>query len=358
MKKIYLLLITAVVAFTACNSSKKESTAKLSGAGATFPAPFYNVVFKDYTRYSGNDVTYGSIGSGGGIRSLKDKTVDFGASDVFLSDEELKGMGSDVVHIPTALGAVVLSYNLPEIKNLKLDATLISAIFRGEITKWNDSKIGALNPDLTLPDQTITPVYRSDGSGTTFVFSDYMSKTDSSWKKSLGTGKSLNFNVGVAAKGNPGVAGIVAETKGSIGYIGSEYASALNLKTALLKNSTGNFVEANSDNISAAAKIDIPDDTRTLITNSSEPNAYPISTFTWIIVYKEQAYNNRSSATARALTGLLHYIISDKGQQMAVKTHYAPLPKSLVEKTNAIIRSITYNNKSIIENQEVIEEGN
>lgn len=352
MKKIYLLLVTVILAFTACNSSKKEGTAKLSGAGATFPAPFYNIVFKDYTQATGNDVTYGGIGSGGGIRSLKDKTVDFGASDVFLSDEELKDMGSDVVHIPTALGAVVLSYNLPEIKNLKLDAVLISAIFRGEITKWNDAKIKALNPDLIFPDQAITPVYRSDGSGTTFVFSDYMSKADSLWKKDLGTGKSLNFKFGVAAKGNPGVAGIVAETKGSVGYIGSEYALALNLATASLKNSSGNFIEANANSISAAAKVDMPDDTRALITNPSESDAYPISTFTWIIVYKEQAYNNRSENTARALTGLLDYIISDKGQQIAVKTHYAPLPASLAEKTRNIIRSITYNNKPVVENLE------
>lgn len=350
MKKVYLLISAVVLFFTACNNSSKNNTAKLSGAGATFPAPFYNIVFKDYTQTTGNDVTYGGIGSGGGIRSLKDKTVDFGASDVFLSDEELKEMGADVLHIPTALGAVVLSYNLSEIKNLKLDAAVVSAIFRGEITKWNDNRIKALNPSLTLPDQAITPVYRSDGSGTTFVFSDYMSKADSLWKKDLGTGKSLKFSVGVAAKGNPGVAGIVAETKGSIGYIGSEYALALNLATASMKNSSGNFIEANANSISAAAKVDMPDDTRALITNPSAADAYPISTFTWIIVYKEQAYNNRSENTAKALAGLLRYIISEKGQQLAVKTHYAPLPASLADRTKEIIGSMTYNNKPVVEN--------
>ena len=256
-------------------------------------------------------------------------------------------MGSDVLHIPTALGAVVVSYNLPEIKDLKLNSALISKIYRGEITNWNDEQIKALNPGLNLPNQAITPVYRSDGSGTTSVFSEYMSKTDSLWNKDLGTGKSIKFKFGVAAKGNPGVAGIVKETVGSIGYIGSEYALALNIPSALLQNSSGNFVAANDKSISASAETEIPDDTRLIITNSNNPEAYPISTFTWIIVYKEQNYNKRTVEQAKTLASLLQFIISKDGQDLAIKTHYAPLSAKAVEKTDAIIKSMTFDGQPI-----------
>jgi phosphate transport system substrate-binding protein len=195
-------------------------------------------------------------------------------------------MEGEVIHIPTALGAVVLSYNLKNISELKLTAELISEIFRGKITNWNDAKIKIVNPDLNLPNKSITPVYRSDGSGTTAVFSEYMSRVNESWRNELGEGKSLKFPAGVAAKGNPGVAGVVAETYGSIGYIGSEYALTLSLPMASLQNKNGNFVVANDKSISAAADTTIPNDTRASITNSLNSDAYPISTFTWIITYK------------------------------------------------------------------------
>ncbi|MBP1618599.1 MAG: pstS [Bacteroidetes bacterium] len=348
MRKIGLFAVALAVIFSSCNSgSKKSENTKLSGAGATFPAPFYSIVFKAYTKAAGNDVTYGAVGSGGGIRSLKDKTVDFGASDVFLSDDEAKEFGVPVVHIPTTMGAVVVAYNLKGIPSLKLTSEVISEIYRGKITKWNDAKLMALNPGVALPDKAITPVYRSDGSGTTYVFSDYMSKTDEAWKAELGSGKSLKFTVGVAAKGNPGVSGVVAETDGSIGYIGSEYALAQNIPSAQIKNAAGNFIEASTASISAAADGDIPADTRLMITNSANPKAYPISTFTWIIAYKEQKYGNHSEAQAKALVGLLNYIISKDAQDVAAKTHYAPLPEAAIAKTKAIIESITFDGKSI-----------
>lgn len=347
-KTLFFTAVALIVALTSCG--KKE--AALSGAGATFPAPFYNIVFKEYAK-TGTNVSYGAIGSGGGIRSLKDKTVDFGATDVFLSDSELQEMGADIIHIPTALGGVVLSYNLPDVKNLKLTAELISDIYRGKITNWNDPKLKELNPDITFPDKKITPVYRSDGSGTTSVFSEYMTKVNEAWKSEIGEGKSLKFPAGIAAKGNPGVAGIVVETEGSIGYIGSEYALALNMSTALLQNSAGNFVAADSKSISASANVDIPADTRVVITNSpNPPEAYPISTFTWIIAYKEQAYNNRAEEQAQALKSLLSYIISPEGQEIATKTHYAPLPAVAVEKTKALIESMTYNGQQVSVNSQ------
>ncbi|MDR2811284.1 MAG: phosphate ABC transporter substrate-binding protein PstS, partial [Tannerellaceae bacterium] len=213
MKNVCVCTAFLLIALS-CRSDK----VKISGAGATFPAPFYNIVCREYAKTSGNEVSYGGIGSGGGIRSLADKTVDFGGTDIFLSDVELEEMGAEVIHVPTALGAVALSYNLKEVTDLKLTAELISAIYRGDIKQWNDSRIQAVNPDIRFPDKGITPVYRSDGSGTTAVFSEYMSKVDSAWKEAIGEGKSLSFQVGIAAKGNPGVAGIIAETEGAIGY--------------------------------------------------------------------------------------------------------------------------------------------
>ena len=352
MKNI-LLLFTVALAFMSCgNSQKKEGNMKLSGAGATFPAPFYTIVFKEYAKASGNEVMYGGIGSGGGIRSLQDKTVDFGATDVFLSDKEMKAMEGDIIHIPTAMGAVVLSYNLKDVKELKLNAGLVSAIYRGEIKNWNDPKIKELNPEATFPNKGITPVYRSDGSGTTAVFSEYMSKVDPAWEEVIGEGKSLQFPAGIAAKGNPGVAGIIAETDGSIGYIGSEYALALNIPSALMQNSSGHFVKADGKHISASANVDIPGDTRVVITNSPDPDAYPVSTFTWIIAYKEQSYNKRTEANAKALVSLLDYITGTEGQNIATKTYYAPLSPTALEKTKAIIHSMTYNGKTLSDNED------
>lgn len=346
MKKTLLIFFTGIIALTSCNSGNKNNT-KLSGAGATFPAPFYNIVFKEFSKATGNNVTYGAIGSGGGIRSLKDKTVDFGATDVFLSDEELKSMGADVLHIPTAMGAIVMSYNLSGVTGLKLTADLISDIYRGKIKNWNDPRLKQINPDINFPDKNITPVFRSDGSGTTSVFSEYMSKVNTVWNSEIGTGKSLKFPIGVAAKGNPGVAGIIAETEGAIGYIGSEYALALNIPSALLQNSSGNFVAPESKNISASADVDIPDDTRVIITNSSNAEAYPISTFTWIIVYKEQGYNDRTEIHVRGLKSLLNFTVGNAGQEIASKTHYAPLSAQAREKAISVINSLTFNKELV-----------
>lgn len=340
MKKLFYSILATATILTSCSSKDGN----LSGAGATFPAPFYNIVFKKYSETSKNEVTYGAIGSGGGIRNLKDKTVDFGATDVFLSEAELSEMGAKVLHIPTTVGAVVVSYNLEGIKDIKLTSGLVADIYLGNITNWDDPRIAEINSGITFPDQKITPVFRSDGSGTTSVFSEYMSKVNDNWKNAIGEGKSLKFPVGVAAKGNPGVAGVIAETVGSIGYLGSEYALALNIPSALLQNSAGNFVKADTESISAAANIsDMPDDTRAIITNSSDPAAYPISTMTWVIVYQEQSYNKRPEAKAKALVELLKYVTGKEGQEIAVKSHYAPLSESTKQKVDKIIESITYN---------------
>lgn len=347
-KTLFLFIASIAIITTSCKpgDGSKSSSGKvtLSGAGATFPQPFYSIVFKAYGEKTGNAVNYGGIGSGGGIRSLKDKTVDFGATDAYLSDTEREEFGAEIVHVPTCMGAVVLSYNLKDVKKLNLTGELIADIFRGKITKWNDAKIKAVNPEATLPDKSITPVYRSDGSGTTFVFSDYLTKVNSTWASEIGTGKSLSGLAGIAAKGNPGVAGIIAQTEGSIGYIGSEYALAMNIPTASLQNRAGNFVNADVESISAAANIELPADMRTMITDSPEEKAYPISCFTWIIVYKEQAYTQkRTKDQADATVELLNYILDAEGQGVASKVHYAPLPEKALNNAKALVKTIIYN---------------
>ena len=350
MKKVLFLMMIAIVVFGCkqkATNSEKKSTVELSGAGATFPQPFYNIIFKAFSDKSGNNVTYGGIGSGGGISSLKDKTVDFGASDAYLSDKELADMGSEVLHIPTCMGAVVLAYNLPELPKLNLNGEIVADIYLGKIKKWDDAKIRALNPNAKLPNQTITPVYRSDGSGTTFVFSDYMTKVSPEWAEKIGTGKSLVWPTGIASKGNPGVAGTIQQTKGAIGYVGSEYSLALNIPAALMQNSAGNFIEAGTASISAAATGELPADMRTMITNSSEPDAYPISCFTWILIYKEQAYAKRDLNKAKGLIDLLNYVLSDDAQKVAATIHYSPLPEKAVQNAKAILSTVTFEGNAI-----------
>ena len=348
-----LLILILAIAIASCGNSKKnkESESKkmnIPAAGATFPLPFYNLAFKTYQEKTGNTVTYGGIGSGGGIRSLKDKIVDFGGSDAYLSDTEMQEMPYTTVHIPTCMGAVVMAYNLPEVKELKLSGEVVADIYLGKITKWNDAKIQELNPSVTLPNKELTPVYRSDGSGTTFVFSDYLTKVSNDWKENVGTGKSLKWPAGLAAKGNPGVAGTISQTPGAIGYVGSEYAFSLNIPMAQMKNSSGNFITPNTESISAAAKGEMPADTRTMITNSSAPDAYPISCFTWIILYKEQAYANRTLAQAQATVKLLDWMLSPEAQALTTKVHYSPLPQSAVANAKTLLNSISFEGKKVL----------
>ena len=355
--KNFALIILTVFLFAACsNSSNKEggeksaSTKKvtLTAAGATFPMPYYNMVFKAYTSETGTLLTYGGIGSGGGIRSLSDKVVDFGATDAYLKDEKLAAMPADVVHIPTVLGAVVIAYNLPGVDDLKLSNELLEKIFMGEITKWDDAAIKANNSGVSIPNKEITFIHRSDGSGTTFIFSDYMTKISSKWAEKVGAGKSLLWPVGMGAKGNPGVAGTIKQTEGAIGYIGSEYAFAQKIQTAKVQNSSGNYIEASIESVSAAAKGEIPTDTRIMLTNSDDPDAYPISGFTWIILYKEQNYNGRSKAQALGTVTFLNWLVSADAQGQAEKVHYAPLPVAAAEKAKAILKSVTFNGAPLL----------
>ena len=353
MKKIFLSVISMVIALavTSCGGAANKDGARkaqeLSGAGATFPLPFYNVVFELFAEVNGDAVAYGGIGSGGGVRNLRDKIVDFAGSDAFLTEKEMADMPA-VIHVPTCMGAVVLAYNLEGVDNLNLSGELIANIFAGNITMWNDARIAALNPDAKLPAEAIIPAFRSDGSGTTFVFTDYLSKVSPMWKEKFGAGKSVNFPSGQAAKGNPGVAGVVKQTKNAIGYVGSEYAFAQKIPYARIMNQRGEIVEPTAASISAAASGEIPADTRCSITNSDAAGAYPISTFTWMIIYKEQNYSDRSKEQAVATLDLLQYILSDEAQKITSEVHYAPLPAKAKELSIANLKTVTYDGAVIL----------
>ena len=353
MKKIFRSVMTLVsaLAMVSCGGNATNGSREaqeLSGAGATFPLPFYNVVFENFSQVNGDVVAYGGIGSGGGVRNLRDKIVDFAGSDAFLSDKEMAEM-APVVHIPTCMGAVVLAYNLDGVKELKLSGEIIADIFAGNIKMWNDERLAALNPDVTLPAESIIPVFRSDGSGTTFVFTDYLTKVSPMWREKFGAGKSVNFPSGQAAKGNPGVAGVIKQTKNSIGYVGSEYAFAQKIPFARIQNARGEFVLPSSATISAAASGVIPADTRCSITNADAAGAYPISTFTWMIIYKEQNYSDRSKEQAMATLDLAQFIISDLAQHITSEVHYAPLPAKAKELSMTNLKTVTYDGISILQ---------
>ena len=353
MKKIIQSVMTLVIAIAmvSCsgNSNKDGREAQeLSGAGATFPLPFYNVVFEQFGQVNGDQVAYGGIGSGGGVRNLRDKIVDFAGSDAYLSDKEMAEM-APVVHIPTCMGAVVVAYNLDGVDELKLTGELVADIFAGEVKMWNDARLAELNPDAKLPNEPIIPVYRSDGSGTTFVFTDYLTKVSPMWASKYGAGKSVNFSFGQAAKGNPGVAGVIKQTKNTIGYVGSEYAFAQNIPYASIQNQRGEFVLPSSATISAAASGEIPVDTRCSITNADAVGAYPISTFTWMIIYKEQNYSDRTKEQAIATLDLLKYILSDEAQNITSEVHYAPLPAKAKELSMTNLKAVTYDGVSIMQ---------
>ena len=353
MRKIFSSVVTLAIALAmvACGSNSNNGGRKaqeLSGAGATFPQPFYNVVFEQFGQINGDQVAYGGIGSGGGVRNLRDKIVDFAGSDAFLSDKEMAEM-APVVHIPTCMGAVVVAYNLDGVKELKLTGELVADIFAGEVKMWDDNRLAELNPNVKLPNEPIIPVYRSDGSGTTFVFTDYLTKVSPMWKEKFGAGKSVNFPSGQAAKGNPGVAGVIKQTKNTIGYVGSEYAFAQKIPYARIQNQRGEFVLPSSATISAAASGVIPSDTRCSITNSDAAGAYPISTFTWMIIYKEQNYSDRTREQAVATLDLLKYILSDEAQGITSEVHYAPLPAKAKELSMTNLKTVTYDGVAILQ---------
>ena len=353
-----LLIATAVTLSFGCSGQKlgegQTSTApggsmQLQGSGASFPKPIYEKWVSEFGKANPNiRIDYQATGSGAGQKALLAKTADFGASDDPMSDEDLKSAGAEVLHIPTVLGAVVLTYNLEGVKEpLKLTGQTIADIYLGNIKKWNDERLKKDNPTAALPDADILPVYRADSSGTSAVFTDFLSKTSPEWKSKVGMNKQPSWitGVGVGAKGNDGVMGQVKQTPNSIGYVELTFAKANNLPAAHIKNKAGQFVDASLDSVSAAAAgsvASMPDDLRTQITDADGPASYPIASYTYILVYKDQA----DAVKGKAIADFLWWAVHD-GEKFAADLHYAPLPAEVVKKVEAKINSMTGGGKPL-----------
>src|SRR5919197_566397 len=320
-----------------------EGEAKaLNAAGATFPAPLYQKWFDDYSKLTGVQVNYQPIGSGGGIKGIQDQTVDFGASDAPMTDEQLKdAKAGELFHIPTALGAIVPTYNLPGNPKLKFTGDTLAGIYLGDIAKWNDPKLVADNPDLANVNQDIVVVHRSDGSGTTFAWTDYLSTVSPDWQQRVGKGTSVNWPVGLGGSGNPGVAGEVQQNPYSIGYVELIYAVQNNLGYGMVKNKAGNFIDPTLDSVTAAAAASaesIPPDLRFSIVDAPGDGSYPISTATWLLAYK----NEPEQAKAVALTRLLWWA-THEGQKFNKDLQYATVPNEITARSEQFIRQITVN---------------
>jgi phosphate transport system substrate-binding protein len=346
-----MFLAVACAKEGANNSSTASSTSStvssggsvdLTGAGATFPYPIYSKWFSDYAAATGVKINYQSIGSGGGIRQLSEQTVDFGASDSPMSDDEMaKAKGGPILHIPTVLGADVITYNLPGVTAaLKLTPAVIADIFMGKVKKWNDTRIATLNAGVSLPATDILVVHRSDGSGTTYIFTDYLSTAVPAWKTSVGKGKEVKWPVGLGAKGNEGVAGQVKQTPGSIGYVELAYATQNNLPIAAIRNKSGQFVAASVPAVTAAAAgaakaLPANTDYRISIVDAPGADSYPISSFTWILVYQKQT----DAVKGKKLVDFLNWALTE-GEKSAVTLDYAPLPAEMATTVKAKLGTI------------------
>jgi phosphate transport system substrate-binding protein len=344
--KISRIAVAAMILTVAAGLGFSQAV-ELTGAGATFPAPLYTKLFDQYAKEFGVKVNYQAIGSGGGIAQIKGKTVDFGASDAFLKDAELATMPAPVLHIPIVAGAVVATFNLPGNPDLTFTPDVLADVFLGTITKWNDARIAATNPSVTLPRTSITVVHRSDGSGTTAVFTDYLSKVSDEWKTKVGSNTSVSWPAGIGGKGNAGVAGLVKQLPGSVGYVELIYALQNKMPYAAIKNKTGSFIKPTLASTSAACAVAIPDDTRVSVTNTDSADGYPIAGFTWILLYKEQNYDKRPQAKADAVVKMLWWM-THEGQKYAEPLAYAALPTAVVSKAEAIIRSVTFNGSPLM----------
>ena len=353
---------TAVMMLAACSGSGKKPSAQasstasqaatssggvdLTGAGATFPAPIYKQWFFNYADKTGVKINYQAIGSGGGIRQLTERTVDFGASDAPMSDQEMAAAGAKVLHFPTVIGAVAITYNLPgNPQFLKFSPDVLADIFLGKITKWNDKRIVALNPDAKLPATDILVVHRSDGSGTTYIFTDYLSSVSDAWKNGPGKGKDVAWPVGLGGKGNEGVTGQVKQTPGAIGYVELAYANENKLPVGELKNKSGMWVKPSLEGATACASgaaQSLPADTdfRISIVNAPGPDVYPISSFTWLLVYQKMDDATKAKKLVDFITWALH-----DGEQQVKALEYAPLPENMVDLEMKQLQQVQYPGK-------------
>ena len=332
IRRIRLMLCVALLVIPSFGQTT------LNGAGATFPYPMYSKWFREYHKvHSDIQINYQSIGSGGGIRQVLANTVDFGASDGPMTDEQLSQSKVKILHIPTVLGSVVPAYNVPGVSGeIKFTPQSLAGIFLGKITSWNDPALTKENASLNLPNQPIVVVHRSDGSGTTFIFTDYLSKVSSEWQSSVGKGTSVKWPLGLGNKGNEGVAGMIRQLPGSIGYVELIYAVQNKIPYGVVKNAAGTYVKASLESTTAAAASvkTMPADFRVSITNAPGKDAYPISSFTWLLI-PAQSKDNKGKILADFLTWMV-----DDGQKMTQELTYAPLPESVAQKVKAAIKEV------------------
>src|SRR5438552_4161486 len=328
---------TLTIAALLVGSAAAQTT--LNGAGATFPYPIYSKWFSEYhNQHPDIQINYQSIGSGGGIRQVLAGTVDFGASDGPMTDDQLSQAKTKIYHIPTVLGSVVLVYNLPGVSTeLKFTPQVLSDIFLGKIVNWNDPAIAKVNPGVKFPNQPVLVVHRSDGSGTTYCFTDYLSKISNDWRSGPGKGTSVKWPVGLGAKGNEGVSGMVRQMEGSIGYVELIYAVQNKMSYGSMQNASGNFVKASLDSTAAAAASvkSMPPDFRVSITNAPGKDAYPISTFTWLLIPEQ----SKDKTKGKILADFLNWMVDD-GQKMTAQLTYAPLPESVAQKVKNAIKQV------------------
>jgi phosphate transport system substrate-binding protein len=341
-----LLLASIALLATALTGSAKADVT-LTGAGATFPYPIYSKWFDMYNKQTGVQINYQSIGSGAGIQQVKAGTVDFGASDAPLTNARLKELPRTVIHFPTVAGAVVLAYNLPSVTApLRLTPDAIVGIFMGKITTWNDKRIAAANPGVALPGTAIAPIHRSDGSGTTYIFVSYLADVSRDWKEMVGANTSVSWPVGIGGKGNEGVAGLVRQTPGSIGYVELAYAKQNNFTVAQVQNRSGKFIEpslASTTAAAAGAAAALAKDVRIPIANSASPDAYPIAGLTFLLIYQDQ----KDAAKAHALSDFIAWANSE-GQEVAESLDYARLPDAVVKVNQANLMKLTVGGRPIV----------
>jgi phosphate transport system substrate-binding protein len=359
MRKWSILLAPALLlalVSSACSTPSSTTTTapttsapvNLNGAGATFPNPLYTKWFDEYNKLTGVKVNYQSIGSGGGISQITEGTVDFGASDGIMTADQIakaEAASGPILHIPTATGSVAVVYNLPGVASgqLKLTSDVLADIYLKKINAWNDPKIAAINPGLNLPSTVIAVVHRSDGSGTTNIFTNYLSKVSEEWKTKVGNANSVNWPGDIGGQGNAGVAGQVQQTPGAIGYVELAYAVQNKIAWAQLKNVSGNYIAPSlAATTKAAEGVALPDDMKVMITNSTNPDAYPIAGFTWILVYVNQKDKAKGESLVKMLWWALH-----EGQQFETALDYAPLSSTAVAKAETQIRSIRYQGQPV-----------
>ena len=337
IRKILLLCLCVLLPATLFGQTT------LNGAGATFPYPMYSKWFSEYHKlHSDIQINYQSIGSGGGIRQVTEGTVDFGASDMPMTDDQLREaqtkLGTKVLNIPTVLGGVVPAYNIPGVSGeVKFTPEALAGIFLGRISKWNDKAITSVNPGINFPDQSIVVVHRSDGSGTTFIWTDFLSKTSAEWKSQVGSGTSVKWPIGLGGKGNEGVAGSIRQLQGALGYVELIYAVQNKIPYGSVRNSTGEFVKASLESVTAdaGAAPKMPPDFRVSITNAPGKDSYPISSFTWLLIPE----HSKDASKGKILADFLNWMVSE-GQPMTTALSYAPLPENVAAKVKETIKQV------------------